>query len=126
MRRANEASEELVEPGDGQSDPARARLLRVRIDEERGVLVDVPQHLIPDAKVWGRPKNRVYQVDADVEIGNRDTGYELGDRVQSRGGDIARDRSPAGEAEASASGDPVAFSPHDNYGREEVVAVDER
>jgi hypothetical protein len=38
----SEALEERVEPSDGESDPARARPLRVRLDEERGVLVDVP------------------------------------------------------------------------------------
>ena len=56
-----EALEERVESIDREGDPARARVRRVRLDEKRGVLVDVPEHLVPDAKVWGRPKNRVYQ-----------------------------------------------------------------
>ena len=77
----SEALEELVEPSDGESDPARARLLRVRLDEERGVLVDVPQHLVPEAKVWGSPEEPRVPVDADVEVGHRDTGDKLGDRA---------------------------------------------
>jgi hypothetical protein len=56
-----EALEERVEPVDGEGDPARARVRRVRLDEEPGVLVDLPENLLPDATVWGRPKNRVYQ-----------------------------------------------------------------
>ena len=75
----SEALEELVEPGDCESDPARARLLRVRLDEERGVLVDVPQHLFPDAKVWGSPKNRVYQSTPTSSSDTGNTGDKLGD-----------------------------------------------
>ena len=56
-----EALEQRVEPGDGQGDPARARLRGVRLDEERRVLVDVPENLVPGAMSGGRPKNRVYQ-----------------------------------------------------------------
>jgi hypothetical protein len=57
----SEPLEERVEPSDGEGDPARARPRRVRFDEEPGALVDLPEHLFPDATVWGRPKNRVYQ-----------------------------------------------------------------
>ena len=75
----SEAVEELVEPSDGECDPARACLLRVRLDEQRGVLVDVPQHLFPDAQVWGTPEEPRVPVDADVEIGHWDTGDKLRD-----------------------------------------------
>jgi hypothetical protein len=43
----------------GEGDPARARTRRVRLDEEPGVPVDLPENLLPDATVRGRPKNRV-------------------------------------------------------------------
>jgi hypothetical protein len=56
-----EVLEERVEPGDGEGDAAGARARRVRLDEEPGVVVDLPEHLVPDPIVWGRPKNRVYQ-----------------------------------------------------------------
>jgi hypothetical protein len=56
-----EAFEECVEPGDGESDPARARLRRVRLDEKRGMLLDLPEDLVPTRPSAGRPKNRVYQ-----------------------------------------------------------------
>jgi hypothetical protein len=35
--------------------------LRVRLDEERGVLVDTPEDFFPGAQVRGRLKNREYQ-----------------------------------------------------------------
>src|SRR5438093_13597627 len=57
----SEALEEPVEPGDGERDAARARPRRGRLDEEPGVLVDLPEHLVPDALSGGRPKNRAYQ-----------------------------------------------------------------
>src|ERR671937_480038 len=51
-----EALEELVEPCDGEGDPARARLRRVRLDEELGMLVDLPEHLSADAPIWWSPE----------------------------------------------------------------------
>ena len=57
----SEALEERVEPGDGEGDPARARVCRVRFDEEPGALVDLPEDLFPDATVRGSPEERVYQ-----------------------------------------------------------------
>ena len=74
-----EVLEERVEPIDREGDPARTRLRRVRLDEKGGVLVDVPEHLVPDAKVWGPAEEPRVPVDAGVEVGNRDTGNELGD-----------------------------------------------
>jgi hypothetical protein len=41
----SEALEERVEPNDGEGDPARARPRRVRLDEEPGALVDLPENL---------------------------------------------------------------------------------
>jgi hypothetical protein len=67
-----EAFEECVEPGDGESDPARARLRRVRLDEKRGMLVDLPEDLVPDAPVRGSPEESRIPIDAGDEIGYRD------------------------------------------------------
>jgi hypothetical protein len=52
----SEALEVRVEAGDGDGDPARARPRRVRLDEEPGALVDLPENLVPDATVWGSPE----------------------------------------------------------------------
>jgi hypothetical protein len=72
----SEALEERIEPGDAERDPARARPRRVRLDEERGVLVDLPENLVPGAKVRGSPEEPRVPVDAGVEIRYRDTGVE--------------------------------------------------
>ena len=77
----SEALKERVEPSDLEIDQARARPRRVRLDEERGVLVDLPENLFPDATVWGSPEEPRVPIDADVEIGYRDTGEEVGDRA---------------------------------------------
>ncbi len=45
-----QALKQGVESCNGESDPARPRLCRIRLDEERGVFVDVPENLIPDAQ----------------------------------------------------------------------------
>jgi hypothetical protein len=45
-----EVLQKRVEPGDGERDPTRARLRRVRLDEQRGVLVDIPEDLVPGAR----------------------------------------------------------------------------
>ena len=81
MRSAREMLEEHVEPLNREGDPARAGLRRVRLDEERGVLVNVPQHLIPDAHVRGSAEEPRVPVNADLKIGDRDTGDKLGDRA---------------------------------------------
>ena len=78
-----EALEERVEPGDRESDPARARLRRVRLDEERGMLVDLPEDLVADAHVRGSPEEPRVPVDAGVEVGDRDAGEEVGDRAHA-------------------------------------------
>jgi hypothetical protein len=70
----SEALEEPVEPGDGEGDAARARPRRVRLDEDPGALVDLPENLFPDATVWGSPEEPRVPIDAGVEIGYRDTG----------------------------------------------------
>ena len=66
-----QALEQRVEPGDGEGDAARAGPRCVRLDEERCVLVDVPEDLFADAKVGARPKNRVYQ---SMPASRSDTG----------------------------------------------------
>jgi hypothetical protein len=77
----SEALEERVEPSDSKGDPARARPHSVRLDEQPGVLVDLPEHLIPDATVWGSPEEPRVPINAGVEIGYRDTGEEVGYRA---------------------------------------------
>jgi hypothetical protein len=69
-----EALEERVEPNDGEGDPARARPCRVRLDEEPGTLVDLPENLLPDATVWRSPEESRVPIGAGFEIGYRDTG----------------------------------------------------
>ena len=66
MRWASQAFQERVEPGDGEGDPACARPRHVGLDEAPGALVDLPEPLLPGAKVR--------EGDADVEIGYRDAG----------------------------------------------------
>jgi RNA polymerase sigma-70 factor (ECF subfamily) len=61
-----------------EGDPAHARPRGVRLDEEPGVLVDLPEHLIPDAHIWGSPEEPRVPIDAGVEIGYQDTGEEVG------------------------------------------------
>ena len=95
---SSEALEERVEPIDGEGDPARARLCHVRLDEERGVLVDIPEHLVSDSHVWGAPEEPRVPVDAGFEIGYRDTGEEVGDRAH-----LEALPDPAAEAKATIS-----------------------
>jgi hypothetical protein len=57
-----------------KGNPARARPLRVRLDEEPGVLVDLPEDLIADATVWRSPEEACVPIDAGVEIGYWDAG----------------------------------------------------
>ena len=75
--------QERVEPSDGDGDPARARVRRVRLDEERCVLVGVPEDLFPGAQVWRSPEEARVPIDAGLQIGYRDTGDEGGDRALS-------------------------------------------
>jgi hypothetical protein len=82
--RGSEALEERVEPGDGEGDPACARLRGVRLDEEPRVLVDLPEHLFPNATVWGSPEEPCVPIDAGVEICYRNAGEEVGDRAHLR------------------------------------------
>ena len=66
---AREAFEERVEPGDGHGDAACARLRCVWLDEQPGVLVDLPEDLFADAAVRGPTEEARVPVDAGVEIG---------------------------------------------------------
>ncbi|MGC1165598.1 MAG: hypothetical protein WA862_05765 [Solirubrobacterales bacterium] len=75
------ALEERVEASDGEGDPARARLPGIWLDEEGCVLVDIPEDLVPHAKVWRSPQEPRVPVDAGVEVGHRDAGDEVGDRT---------------------------------------------
>jgi hypothetical protein len=49
----SEALEESVEPGDGESDPAPPARGSVRLDEEPGALVDLPERVVRAPKVRG-------------------------------------------------------------------------
>jgi uncharacterized membrane protein len=79
---SSEALEERVEPGDGEGDATCARACTVRLDEEPGVLVDLPEHLVPDATVWGSAEEARIPIDARVEIGYGNTGEKVGDAAQ--------------------------------------------
>jgi hypothetical protein len=57
----SEALKERVEPGDGESDPARARPRRVRLDESQARSSISQSTSSPTRLSGGRPKNRVYQ-----------------------------------------------------------------
>jgi hypothetical protein len=62
----SEALEQRVEPSDGEGDPACARPPGVRLDEEPGALVDLPENLVPDAIVRGSPEEPRVRIDADA------------------------------------------------------------
>src|SRR5687768_11526920 len=72
-----EALEDRVESGDREGDPARAGSTRVQLDEQPGVLVDLPEHLVADAAVGFSPEEPRVPVDPAVEIGYRDTGEQV-------------------------------------------------
>ena len=46
------------------------------------MLVDLPEDLLPDATVRRSSEEPRVPIDADVEIGYRNTGEEVGDRTQ--------------------------------------------
>lgn len=52
----SQAFHEHVESGNGEGDPARARPGCVRLNEECGVLVDVPEDFFARAQVWWSPE----------------------------------------------------------------------
>jgi len=76
-----EALEQRVEPGDGERDPAGARARRVRLDEQRGVHVDVPEDLVAGAHVRVASEEPRVPIDAGVEVGHGDAGDQVGDRA---------------------------------------------
>ena len=65
----SEVLKQRIQPSDGEGDPPRTRPRRVRLDEERRVLVDLPENLLPDANVWGSPEEPRVPLDAGVEVG---------------------------------------------------------
>jgi hypothetical protein len=73
----SQALEERVEPGDRERDSARPGPLRIRLDEEGGVLAEVPEHLVPEAQVCGSAEEPRVPIDARVEIGYRHTGEDV-------------------------------------------------
>ena len=75
------ALEELIEPTDGKRNPAGTCVRRVRLDEQRGVFVDVPKDLVPDAEVRGSPEEARVPIDAGGEVADRHAGDEVGDRA---------------------------------------------
>ncbi len=52
---------------------------RVWLDEERGVLVDVPEDLVASAHVRGAPEEPCVPMRCDVELGDRDSCDEASD-----------------------------------------------
>src|SRR5215469_1866812 len=74
-----QALQKRVESGNGEGDPARARPRRVRLNEQGGVLVDVPQDLFACAQVRRPPEEPCVPIDRDIQPGYRDTRDEVGD-----------------------------------------------
>ena len=65
-----EAFEKRVEPDDGEGDPTCAGpVLRLRLDEEPGVVIDLPENLRSDAPLRGSPEEPRVPIDAGFEIG---------------------------------------------------------
>lgn len=75
----SQALQKSVESGNGEGDPARARPGRVRLNEERGVLVDVPEDLSARAHVRRTPKEPCVPIDRSTQLGYRDTSDEVDD-----------------------------------------------
>src|SRR3712207_5608137 len=69
----------LFRSRDGERDPATAGSRRVRFDEQRGVLVDVPEDLFTDAYVRLAAEEARVSVDSSVEVRHRNAGDEVGD-----------------------------------------------
>src|SRR4051794_26719787 len=69
--------EECVEPFDGQGDSIRARVCRVRLDEERGCALISQSTSSPARLSGGRPKNRVYQSMPASRLDAGTTGKDL-------------------------------------------------
>ena len=67
----SQALQERVESGNGEGDPARARPRRVRLNEECGVLVDVPEDFFARAQVRRSPEQ---PRDQSIAAPSPDTG----------------------------------------------------
>src|SRR6516164_8001916 len=75
----SQALQKRVESGNGEGDPARARPRGVRLNEECGVLVDVPENLFARAQVRRSPEEPCVPIDRGTQLGYRDTSDEVGD-----------------------------------------------
>jgi hypothetical protein len=68
--------QERAESGNGEGDPARARPRCVRLNEERGVLVDVPEDLFA-AQARRSPEEPCVPIDRGAQLGHGDTSDEV-------------------------------------------------
>jgi hypothetical protein len=82
----SEALKERVEPSDSERDPARTCPQCVRLDEEPGMLGDLPEDLLPGATVWGSPEEPRVPIDAGL------AGHGLKDLWQHRRQFVANTR----------------------------------
>jgi len=104
--RSREPREERVELYDNEGDAACSCPSRVRLDEERCVLRDVPENLVSDAKIRGPAEEACVPVDARVEIRHRDAGDKLRDRAHPAAPTWSKwpfPTEPTGENDASGS-----------------------
>src|SRR5215467_1046340 len=74
-----QALQKRVESGNGEGDPARARPRCVRLNEQCGVLVDVPEDFFARTQVRRSPKEPCVPIDRGIQLGYGDTSDEVGD-----------------------------------------------
>jgi hypothetical protein len=84
MRSAARRSRSASSPSTANVIRPAARRRRVRLDEEPGVLVDLPEHLVPDPTVRRSSEKPRVPIDADVDIRHRHTGEEVDDAAHLR------------------------------------------
>jgi hypothetical protein len=84
--RGDDSLEEPVEPDDDHGHPPASRLRLVRLDEQRGVLVDVPEDLIPGAHVRVAPEEPGVPIDAGIQVGHGHARDQVGDGAHRRRG----------------------------------------
>ena len=65
----SQALQKRVESGNGEGDPARARPRYVRLNEERGVLFDVPEDFFARAQVGRSPEEPCVPVGRGTQLG---------------------------------------------------------
>ena len=76
---SREPLQQVVEAGDAEGDAAGAGALGTRLDEERRVLLDVPEDLVAGAEVRLATEEPPVLVERGIEVGHRDSGDHVSD-----------------------------------------------